>query len=80
MSYVLRLRTLGKDCYKSDMGSNVKKRGAPCRERGGERRGGTQRGKGTRGRVGSNGTSVIYMVRRMAEFKKSKNPGHLRHT
>jgi hypothetical protein len=51
----------------------VKKGGAPCRERGGERRrGGTQGGKGTRERVGSDGTSVIYMVRRLAEFKKSK--------
>ncbi len=30
--------------------------------------------------MGSDGTSVIYMVRRMAEFKKSKNPGHLKHT
>ncbi len=49
-------------------------------ERGERRGGGTQRGKGTRGRVGSDGTSVIYMVRRMAEFKKSKNPGHLKHT
>ncbi len=49
-------------------------------ERGERRRGGTQRGKGTRGRVGRDGTSVIYIVRRMAEFKKSKNPGHLKHT
>jgi hypothetical protein len=41
----------------------VKKGGTVQGER---RRGGTQRGKGTRGRVGSDGTSVIYMVRRMA--------------
>ncbi len=42
---------------------------------GGER--GTQGGKGTRERVDSDETSVIYLVRRMAEFKKSRNPGHL---
>jgi hypothetical protein len=35
----------------------------------GERRErGNPRGKGTRERVGSDETSVIYMVRRMAEF------------
>jgi hypothetical protein len=56
----------------------LSRKGTPCRgERGREGRGGTQGGKGTRERVGSDETSVIYMVRRMAEFKKSKNPGHL---